>query len=126
RQRLQASLEPRGAVAGLYQGDVSAMPFAGASFDKVILSEVLEHLDDDAAALREVRRVLRPGGVLAISVPNRYYPFLWDPLNFTRERLGLGHFQSEPWSGIWTDHRRLYDPAGLAGLVRGAGFEVTD
>jgi ubiquinone/menaquinone biosynthesis C-methylase UbiE len=124
--RLRAALGPDGTKAGLFQGDVSAMPFADASFDKLIVSEVLEHLADDRAALAESLRVLRPGGVLAISVPNKHYPFLWDPLNFSRECLGLGHFRHEPWSGIWTDHRRLYEPDGLSKLVAEAGFSVTD
>ena len=126
RARLKAARGEESERIGLFQGDVTAMPFAGGSFDKLILSEVLEHLEDETAALREACRVLRPAGVLAVTVPNSQYPFLWDPLNYTREHLGLGHFESEPWSGIWTDHRRLYDQATLARLVSNAGFEVTD
>jgi len=51
------------------QGTIYDLPFATGAFDCVILSEVLEHLDEDERALREVTRVLRPGGVLAVSVP---------------------------------------------------------
>ena len=112
--------------AGLVRGDISRLPFADAAFDKVLASEVLEHLPDDVTALREISRVLRPGGVAAISVPYRNYPFLWDPLNKTRQALGLGHFEHEPWSGIWTDHRRLYGRAELSRKVQQSGMTITD
>ena len=58
-----------GATAGAVQGSALALPFAAGSFDRVIASEVLEHVADDLAALAELRRVLRPGGALAVTVP---------------------------------------------------------
>jgi len=124
--RLLAAAEDGTVRARFCAGDATRLPFADASFDKVVLSEVLEHLPEDGPAVREAARVLRPGGVLAVSVPHAGYPFLWDPLNWARERLGLGHFSAEPWSGIWTDHRRLYTKEALSELVQGAGLEVTD
>lgn len=51
------------------RGDIYHLPFPDASFDRVIVSEVLEHLHDDRRALAEVSRVLAPGGRLAVSVP---------------------------------------------------------
>ena len=51
------------------QGDALALPFADGTFDRVIASEVLEHIPDDAAAMRELARVLRPGGAMAVTVP---------------------------------------------------------
>ena len=51
------------------QGDALALPFADGTFDRVIASEVLEHIPDDTAAMRELARVLRPGGAMAVTVP---------------------------------------------------------
>jgi SAM-dependent methyltransferase len=53
------------------EGDVEAMPFGDGAFATVLCTEVLEHVPDPAAALREFRRVLRPGGTLIGSVPAR-------------------------------------------------------
>ncbi|MFZ9483728.1 MAG: class I SAM-dependent methyltransferase, partial [Ilumatobacteraceae bacterium] len=55
-------------VAAL-QGDATRLPFDDASFDRVITSEVLEHIQDDVAAISELVRVLRPGGTFACTVP---------------------------------------------------------
>lgn len=127
RDRLgEAAAQREASGATLTAGDVTRMPYRAGTFDTVILSEVLEHLPDDRAALAEALRVLKPGGVLAVTVPHQRYPFLWDPINGARERLGRGHFRDEPWSGIWTDHQRLYLAPGLRDLVHAAGFEVTD
>ncbi len=49
--------------------DAARLPFAEASFDRVIASEVLEHLADDQAAIAELARILKPGGLAALSVP---------------------------------------------------------
>jgi ubiquinone/menaquinone biosynthesis C-methylase UbiE len=55
----------------LQVGDATSLDFADASFDKVLCSEVIEHIPDAAQALREMRRVLRPGGSLVLSTPNK-------------------------------------------------------
>ena len=51
------------------QGDGTRLPYPDASFDKVIASEVLEHVPDDTAAYDELMRILKPGGTLAVTVP---------------------------------------------------------
>ncbi|MEJ2745750.1 MAG: class I SAM-dependent methyltransferase, partial [bacterium] len=64
-------------------GDIArGLPFKDGSFDKIVFSEVLEHLNDDRHALLEVSRVLKRGGVVGLTVPNCNYPLLWDPLNW--------------------------------------------
>jgi SAM-dependent methyltransferase len=53
-------------------GDALALPFDDGSFDRVIASEILEHIPDDRAAIAEIARVVRPGGTVAVSVPRRW------------------------------------------------------
>ncbi len=57
------------AQAGAVQGDALRLPFADGTFDRVIASEVLEHIPDDTASMAELARVLRPGGTMAVTVP---------------------------------------------------------
>ena len=125
-RRLERARREVGARAPVAAADAVRLPFADASFDKVILSEVLEHLADDRGALVEVRRVVRPGGVVAVTVPNRDYPFLWDPINRVRERLALAPIRSGFFGGIWTDHVRLYRRDEITALVAAAGFAVEE
>jgi SAM-dependent methyltransferase len=61
---------PPGGWAACVNGDALHLPFPDATFDRVICSEVLEHIPDDTAAMAELARVLRPGGVLAATVPS--------------------------------------------------------
>jgi SAM-dependent methyltransferase len=119
---LQARAAPT--PSPLLRGDALRLPFRDASFDRVLAAEVLEHLREDGAALREIRRVLRPGGLLAISVPHEDYPFLWDPINRIWTALGGAPFRTGPLVGIWTGHERLYRPGDLAARVAAAGFRV--
>jgi ubiquinone/menaquinone biosynthesis C-methylase UbiE len=51
------------------------LPFEDAAFDVVLLNEVIEHVDNDAATLREACRVVHPGGHVVVFAPNRLYPF---------------------------------------------------
>jgi SAM-dependent methyltransferase len=86
------------------RADVTSLPFAAASFDGVILGEVLEHVVDDDDALSETARVLRPGGILAVSVPR-------NPAWFS---------QSDRWAG----HVRRYAREELLGRVERAGLAI--
>jgi SAM-dependent methyltransferase len=100
-----------------------ALPFADGAFDAVLLSEVLEHVDDDAGALREAVRLLRPGGLALLSVPHLDFPFAWDPLNKVLARFGT-RIRRGPFAGIWANHARLYTPEALRRLAESAGLDV--
>lgn len=108
----------------LVRGNIYKLPFPDDYFDGVILSEILEHVDDDVAGLREVRRILKPGGVAAITVPNADYPLLWDPINWTLERVAHKHIQNGPLAGIWANHVRLYERDQLRTAVEQSGLAV--
>jgi SAM-dependent methyltransferase len=69
----QAGEAPEPARYEVVRGDLLALPFPDASVDRVIASEVLEHIPDDVTAMAEIVRVLRPGGRVAVTVP-RYGP----------------------------------------------------
>lgn len=60
---------PGGTAGGAVNGDALGLPFADASFDRIIASEVLEHVWEDEVAISELTRVLRPGGRIAVTVP---------------------------------------------------------
>lgn len=100
------------------RADLAALPMTDASFDLILCSHVLEHVADDRAAMREMRRVLRPGGVALLQTPVNHdqpatfeLPALSDPAE--RERLF-----SQP------DHVRVYGP-DIRERLDEAGFTVT-
>lgn len=88
----------------LCKADAANLPFASNSFDIVTALDVIEHLDDDRVALEELLRVMRPGGVLIVSVPA--YRFLW---TYWDDILG---------------HRRRYTTAMMREAATSAGFQV--
>ncbi|NDJ60120.1 MAG: class I SAM-dependent methyltransferase [Chloroflexi bacterium] len=110
----------------LHNVDIYNMPYPNDTFDAVILSEILEHLDDDVAGLKEVCRVLKPGGVVAITVPNADYPFLWDPINRTLEFLFNRPIRRGPLAGLWANHVRLYWRDDLRAAVEAGGFSIEE
>lgn len=90
-------------------GDALGLPFADDAFDAVICSEVLEHIPDYRGALDEIARVLKPGGVLAVSVP-RFGPewVCW----------GL----SEAYHQVEGGHVRIFRARGLRGEIERLGL----
>ncbi|MBW3624786.1 MAG: class I SAM-dependent methyltransferase [Armatimonadetes bacterium] len=88
----------------LVQASAETLPFPDDAFDALTALDVIEHLDDDLAAAREIRRVLKPGGVAIVSVPA--FMFLWSEHD------------------IALHHRRRYRAGELRDLFRRAGLEV--
>ena len=87
------------------------MPFADGSFDRVIAAEVLEHIPGRSAALREIARVLRPGGLAAVTVP------AWLP-----ERICWR--LSDDYHNVPGGHVRIYTRPELEAKLRAAGLGV--
>ncbi len=65
------------------------LPFTAASFDGVLLNEVLEHVVDEVQTLREIHRVLRPGGHLVVMSPNRWFPFEGHGMHIGQYQVGF-------------------------------------
>lgn len=110
----------------LHNANLYHLPYADNSFDAVILSEILEHVDDDVAGLREAYRVLKPNGIVAVTVPHANYPFWWDPINKTLETLFNTHIQHGTFAGLWANHVRLYTQTELRNSLEMAGFLVEE
>ena len=85
-------------------GAAEQLPFDDGSFDIVTALDVVEHLDDDLASLKEMRRVVKPGGRVVLFVPA--FMFLWG-------------IQDEV-----SNHRRRYKLSELTRVVREAGFSI--
>jgi ubiquinone/menaquinone biosynthesis C-methylase UbiE len=94
------------------QGDALCLPFPDASFDRVICSEVLEHIPDDLGAMRELTRVLKPGGTMAITVP-RFGPEL------------INWALSDEYHNVPGGHIRIYRRSVLQSRLGSMGLRVT-
>ena len=119
RQGLARGTETAGAVS--LMGDGLRLPFPDGIFDAVVCSEVLEHVPDDAGVVGEIARLLKPGGVAALTVPCANYPGLWDPANWLRERLWAWGISARTRASgeLWAMHLRLYRPEQFHQLVAG-------
>ncbi|WP_433497767.1 class I SAM-dependent methyltransferase [Sphaerimonospora sp. CA-214678] len=102
---------PSGASGETVVGDALDMPFPDASFDRVIAAEVLEHIPDDMTAMREIVRVLKPGGRAAVTVPS-----------FLPERICWA--LSEEYHTVPGGHIRIYTLAELQAKLKSCGLEV--
>jgi len=80
------------------------LPFKDNTFDLITALDIIEHVDDDCAALAEYYRIIRKGGILLVTVPA--YEFLWGPHDEVN------------------DHKRRYIARGLRNKVEEAGFTV--
>lgn len=113
REKFAAFNEPDNAQKsfGLSCANALQLPFADASFDKVICSEVLEHIPDYAGALAEVLRVLKPGGLFCASVP-RTWP----------EKICW--YFSAAYHQVEGGHLRIFEANALNAEIEALGFKA--
>jgi demethylmenaquinone methyltransferase/2-methoxy-6-polyprenyl-1,4-benzoquinol methylase len=123
--------DPRYAQVSFRQGDGLALPVADASVDAVTISFGLRNMADRAQALREMRRVLRPGGrlfVLEFSQPHAWFrPFYYFYIQHISPRVaGLLTGEASAYEYLCTSIEQFPDRAGLAAEMRAVGFsEIT-
>jgi ubiquinone/menaquinone biosynthesis C-methylase UbiE len=101
---------PAAARSATTRGDATRLPFPDASFDRIIAAEVLEHIDDDMGAVRELVRVLRPGGTIAATVPA-----------FLPERICWALTDEYHAPFVAGGHVRIYTQAELRNKLGAAG-----
>ena len=100
-----------------HQVDIMRLPMADDSFDIVIANHVLEHIDDDRQAMRELCRVLKPGGTALLTVPiNPTRPQTYENPAITDPAQRRAHFTAH-------DHKRFYG-LDFADRLHEAGFVV--
>lgn len=92
-------------------GDALNLPFRDGTFDRIICSEVMEHVSDDRRACSELTRVLKTGGTIAITVPTYTSEALNDAITY--------EYYSSPGG-----HIRRYVPRKLAAIMEECGLEV--
>lgn len=107
--RLRDRAEELGSLGAVNQGDAFHLPYRDATFDRVICSEVMEHVHDYVAAARELARVTKPGGRIAITIPTATSEHLY-------LRLGDDYFESPG------GHIRIFKPRQLALGLAEAGL----
>lgn len=104
--------------------DAAKLPYPSNSFDKIIMSEVIEHVQDEKICLKESYRVLKPGGIFSLTTCNIDYPFFWDPLSWILQHFFRTHIRSGFFAGIWNQHTRMYKKVQIGKLVKEAGFKI--
>jgi ubiquinone/menaquinone biosynthesis C-methylase UbiE len=114
-------------------GDLQALALDSDEWDYAMLNEVLEHVPDDGAALREVHRILKPGGMLFLYSPNRWYPFETHGVYLQRSGKYVPYWVPfVPYIPLSVGNRflrywaRNYWHTQLARLVTSAGFFVVE
>ena len=103
--------EEQNRMGTMLQGDTFQLPFADHSFDRIICSEVMEHVHDYRGAIRELARVAKPGARIAVTIPTATSEHLY-------LRLGDEYFESPG------GHIRIFRPRDLAAGLAAAGFDT--
>jgi SAM-dependent methyltransferase len=122
------ALQARAHAKDVIQGVGERLPFADGVFDIVFSHEVLEHVADDRACMREMARVARPRGHIVIFVPNRLYPFETHGV-YWRGRYHFGNVPLVNWLPTalrdqLAPHVRAYTSRDLRRLLEGLPLRV--
>ncbi len=100
-----------------------AVPLPSGTFDLILSHEVIEHVQDDRLAIREMVRVLRPGGRIALFCPNRGYPFETHGIYWRGQykfgNIPLVNYLPTRWRDRLAPHVRVYTRSSLAALFTG-------
>lgn len=115
-------------IANLLAGVCEYLPYANNTFDVVYSHEVLEHVQDDRQACREMARVIKPGGCAAIFVPNRLYPYETHGV-YWKGRYSFGNklfvnWLPNRWRNQLAPHVRAYTSRQLVDLFSGTPMRV--
>ncbi len=110
---LEGNLPPT-ATSACVNGDALRLPFIDGAFDRIITSEVMEHIPDDRGAASELFRVLRPGGTIAVTVPS------WGP-ELVNWALDSEYHAPAAVGG----HVRIYRKSEITERLTTAGFTIT-
>lgn len=108
--KLAEFTQKRVSSARVLQGDVEHLPFKNGQFDAVLMTEVFEHLPSPAIALAQVFRILKPGGWLMLSIPNRDW--------FRHEEYETQRRRYQPVDDHW------YSVGEVRQLIKNAGFGI--
>jgi len=113
---------------GLVNARGEALPFQREKFDLVLSHEVLEHVEDDRAAVEEIVRSLKPGGRLVLFCPNRGYPFethgfYWRG-NYHFGNIPLINYLPRGWRDRLAPHVKVYTRRDLQRLFEGLPVRV--
>jgi SAM-dependent methyltransferase len=105
--------------------DLTSLPYADGEFDVVFSKYVFEHLERPLAAMRELRRVLKPGGHLLIHTPNRWhYVAMFATLTPTRFHVWFNEKRGRVGADTFPTRYRANSKKRLAALAAAAGFRL--
>lgn len=107
--KLVAMTKKRVSSGKFLTASASNLPFRNESFDVVLCTEVIEHVDQQFKSVKELARVLKKGGILVITTPNRIFKPFFDFLSFIKIRPYHGN---ESWIYQW-DLKRMLADSGL-------------